>query len=186
MVGLIKPIFSGYQTDFWFLVAFFFIFLAFLLHKLAKRKDLKTGLPQGRVVYSDTSKWGKVEKPLFDPISGLAGKPDYLVQDKAGNLIPVELKSSWAPPEPYQNHVMQLAAYCLLVGRTTGKRPPYGLLKYRNRIYGLDFTAQMEADLLELVKLIRKQKQLEQVDRTHEDAKRCERCGFRHICSQRM
>ena len=179
-------ILTGYQTDFWFLVAFFFIFLAVLLLILAKRKGLKTGLPQGRVVYSDTRGWDKVEKPLFDPLSGLVGKPDYLIQDKAGILIPVELKSSWAPPEPYQNHVMQLAAYCLLVERTTGKRPPYGLLKYRNRIYGMDFTAQMEGDLLELIKLIRRQKQMEQVDRTHEDANRCERCGYRHICGQRL
>ena len=186
MVGLKTGIDTGYQTDFWFLVAFFLIIIAILLLLLAKRKGLKTGLPQGRVVYSDTSKWDKVEKPLIDPVSGLVGKPDYLIQDKTGILIPVELKSTWAPPEPYHNHVMQLAAYCLLVERTTGKRPPYGILKYRNRIFGLDFTAQMEADLLELVKLIGKQKQLEQVERTHEDAHRCERCGYRHICSQRL
>lgn len=169
-----------------FLVAFLLLLAGVFLLLAARRKRATSGLPPGRVVYSDTSQWRKVEKPLYDPASGLAGKPDYLVENKAGVVIPVEVKSTWAPPEPYENHIMQLAAYCFLVDRTTGVRPDYGILKYRNRTYEVEYNAQIEADLLELVKLMRKNKQAEEVQRTHADPNRCVRCGFRKQCSQRL
>ena len=69
------------------------------------------------MISSDTSEWGKVEKPLYDPLSGLTGKPDYLVEEN-GFYIPVEVKSSRAPGLPYDSHIYQVAAYCLLVERT--------------------------------------------------------------------
>ena len=65
---------------------------------------------------------------------GLVGKPDYLVES-AGQLIPVEVKSTRNSNAPYDAHIFQLAAYCLLVQRQLGKRPPYGILHYANRTY---------------------------------------------------
>lgn len=58
---------------------------------LASRQRKQAGIPAGRVIYSDASQWGKVERPLYDPKLRLTGKPDYLM--KQGNqLIPVEVK----------------------------------------------------------------------------------------------
>jgi CRISPR-associated exonuclease Cas4 len=90
---------------------------------LSRRQRRATGLPTGRVTYSDTGRWTKVEKPLYDPVSGLTGKPDYLVEEN-GFLIPVEVKSGRAPNLPHDSHIFQLAAYCLLVEATEGIRPP--------------------------------------------------------------
>ena len=42
----------------------------FLLWQGARQRRA-TGLPAGRVIASDTRAWGKVDKPLFDPVSGL-------------------------------------------------------------------------------------------------------------------
>ena len=51
---------------------------------------------------------------------------------------------------------MQLAAYCVLVEREFGERPPYGLLRYRNRTFEIAFTHQLESEVLELISTIRR------------------------------
>ena len=98
-----------------------FAVLAFLAWLLARHLQRASGLPRGRVVYADPGLWGKPEKPLFDAALGLTGKPDYLIRS-GKSLIPVEVKSGWAPTAPYDSHVLQLAAYCLLVESTTEYR----------------------------------------------------------------
>jgi CRISPR-associated exonuclease Cas4 len=168
-----------------YLLALLLILAALFLFWQASRQRKAAGLPPGRVIYTDTRQWGKVEKPLFDPVSSLTGRPDYLVEQQ-GFSIPVEVKSTYAPSEPYPSHVYQLAAYCLLVERTTGKRPPYGILHYRNRDFALDYTPELEADLLRTLQEIRQAERSSSVDRSHDEPARCARCGFRHVCDQRL
>ena len=88
--------------------------LALVLFFLSARTRRDAGLPGGKVMYADTGKWEKVEKPLYDPVTQVAGRPDYLVQH-GREVIPVEVKSGSAPDSPYDSHIFQLAAYCLLV-----------------------------------------------------------------------
>jgi CRISPR-associated exonuclease Cas4 len=152
---------------------------------LASRQRRASGLPAGRVVYSDVDRWGAVEKPLYDPISGLTGKPDYLVEEN-GRLIPVEVKSGRAPSLPHDSHVYQLVAYCLLVERTTGKRPPYGLLRYRDQTFSIDYTPTLQRELETLLEAIRLQDRQGEADRSHQEPTRCARCGYRGICDQRL
>jgi CRISPR-associated exonuclease Cas4 len=162
-----------------------FLLLGLFVLWLAARQHRASGLPLGRVVYTDTGGWGKVEKPLFDPLSGLTGKPDYLIKCKDG-WIPVEVKSGYAPPQPHAGHVLQLATYCLLVERSTGSRPPYGLIRYRNRTFEVDYTPQLEAELLELASRMRSQEQHKLLNRSHESLGRCMGCGYRSICDQKL
>jgi len=159
--------------------------LALLFLFVSSRQRKAAGLPSGRVVYSDTKTWGAVEKPLFDAELGLAGKPDYLVEHN-GALVPVEVKSGWAPPSPRQSHVFQLAAYCLLVERSTGKRPPYGLIAYRNRTFAVDYTRQLEAELTNLIVAIHRQDRLGEAHRSHEEPARCRACGYRSVCDEKL
>ena len=170
-------------------LAVILLFVALLLLWQASRKQKETGLPSGRVIYTDTSRLGKVEMPLYDELLKLTGKPDYLVT-KEGHPIPVEVKSSWAPSAPYDGHLYQVAAYCRLVERTYDKRPPYGILQYRNRTFALDYTPQMEANLLELLAQMRRDEQRSgqrrEIPRSHEDPARCVRCGYRSICDQSL
>ncbi len=122
--------------------ALILLLLAVLLFWQAARRQKGAGLPAGKVIYVDTTRWGnKVEKPLYDAANNLTGKPDYLVEED-GRLIPVEVKSGWAPDAPRDSHVFQLAAYCFLVERTSGKRPPYGIIHYRNRTFAVDYTSR--------------------------------------------
>lgn len=152
---------------------------------MASRQRRATGLPSGRVIYTDTDRWSRVEKPLYDAVSGLTGKPDYLVEED-GVLIPVEVKSSRAPSVPHDSHVYQLAAYCLLVERTYHTRPPYGILHYRDRTFSIDYTPALEGELEDLLDEIREQERHGEASRSHQEPARCARCGYRGICDQRL
>jgi CRISPR-associated exonuclease Cas4 len=151
----------------------------------AGRQRRASGVPPGRIISSDTDRWDKVEKPLYDPISGLTGRPDYLVEEN-DFLIPVEVKSSRAPSLPHDSHIYQLAAYCLLVERTYGKRPPYGILRYRDQTFSIDYTPVLQSELENLLEAIRLQHRRGEAGRSHQEPARCARCGYRDICDQRL
>lgn len=159
--------------------------LGLVLLWLARRQQKASGLPGGRVIYSDTRDWGAVEKPLYDPELGLTGKPDYLVE-QGNTIIPVEVKSRRVADAPYDSHIFQLAAYCRLVEVAYGKRPAYGILKYANRTFAIDYTAELETHLRGLLIQIREQERLKNVDRSHQSAARCSACGYRAACEQKL
>ena len=152
---------------------------------LAERGRKASGLPQGRVVYSDTRGWSPVETPLYDAVTGLAGRPDYLVQ-QGEQVIPVEVKSSHSPASPYESHIFQLAAYCRLVQAEYGRRPAYGLLHYQERTFAVDYTPQLEAALLELLDEMRGCPASGEASRSHELPARCSGCGYHSICDQKL
>ena len=76
------------------------------------------------------------------------------------------------------------AAYSCLAETRFGVRPPYGILHYPNRTYAIDYTRQLETSLRALLEEIRSQERSKEVDRSHDQAARCARCGFRSICDQ--
>jgi CRISPR-associated exonuclease Cas4 len=135
-------------------------------------------------VYADTSRWGAVEKPLYDPNVGLTGKPDYLVEVD-GVDVPVEVKSSRAE-SPYDSHIFQLAAYCLLTHSITGRRPPYGLIHYPERTFAVDYTPILESALLDTILEMQSHGGREVLPRSHDSPRRCARCGYRKVCDQRL
>jgi CRISPR-associated exonuclease Cas4 len=166
-------------------LAFTLILLAMALVWISSRQRRSAGLPGGRVIYTDTRAWGTVEKPLFDPLAELTGKPDYLVEQN-GKIIPVEVKSGRTPEAPYDSHIFQVAAYCYLVEKAYGKRPPYGIIHYPNRDFAIDYTRQLESSMLDVVANMRRDEHRAGVDRSHEEEHRCARCGFRGTCDQRL
>ena len=164
-------------------IALVLFIVAVIFFVQSSRQRREAGLPGGRVIYTDTRAWDEVEKPLFSNELGLTGKPDYLVEQN-GKLIPVEVKTGRVPDAPYDSHIFQLAAYCLLVEKTYGKRPPYGIIHYSNRDFAVDYTPQLESALLDHLADMRRDELRKDVPRSHEDAARCRRCGFRKVCDQ--
>jgi CRISPR-associated exonuclease Cas4 len=161
------------------------LLIAIVLLFISGRQRHLAGLPGGRVVYSDTRAWGAVEKPLFDAHLGLTGRPDYLVEQN-GKLIPVEVKTGRTPEAPYDAHILQVAVYCLLVQKTSGKRPPHGIIHYPNRDFAVDYTPGLESALLDLLADIRRDEHRLNVERSHDDEQRCRRCGYRNACDERL
>jgi len=167
-------------------LSLFLLLLALFLLWQSSRQQRDAGLPGGRVIYTDTRAWGApLEQPLFNKELGLTGKPDYLVEQKGG-IIPVEVKSGRAPESPYDSHIYQLAAYCLLVEKTYGKRPPYGIIHYPSRAFAVDYTPALESSLLDLLADIRRDETRAEVDCSHAEPARCRRCGFRSSCEQKL
>ncbi len=162
------------------------IISALLIFGLTRRQKKRLGMPQGRVVYTDMGKWQINNQVLYDPQQKLAGKPDYLVQQKNG-LIPIEVKTGRTPTQPYDSHVLQLAAYCHLVGVTSGQTPPYGFLHYPDKTFKIDFTPNLQQTLLSTLESMRNDLQSSRsVPRSHQQPNRCINCGYRDICDQRL
>lgn len=173
-------------------MAAWLLFLALALGALgawlwvrARAVRQETGLPAGRVTYVDTGAWNRCERPLFSRRHRLTGRPDYLVRHRQG-VIPVEVKSGAAPQHPYAAHILQLAAYCLLVEEQEGRSPPFGILKYSDRAFEIDYTSALRAELLHTLEAIRQDLRAREVDRSHEEPGRCWGCGYRDRCEQRL
>ena len=166
-------------------LALFLLLVGAVLLWLARRLRARSGLPAGRVVAADVGPWRRLDRPLFSRRHGLTGRPDYVVADGA-DLIPVEVKSARAPARPYASHVLQLAAYCLLVAETSGRRPPYGILRYADRTFQIPYTRELEEQLLEVLEAMRDDLAAGDAPRRHQDPRRCAACGYREVCEEAL
>ena len=161
------------------------ILFALLLVWLSGRLRGASGVPEGALVYTDSGAWQRNEKPLFSRAHQLSGKPDYLVRD-GDAMVPVEVKSSRAPDQPRYGHVLQLAAYCLLVEESLGARVERGILKYADRQFVIDYTPALRAELLGTLDAMRADLAAGGSARSHRDPRRCLRCGVREECDERL
>jgi CRISPR-associated exonuclease Cas4 len=161
--------------------------LALLLLALSWLRRTRSGLPEARVVYADDAHFQRLSAPLSDAQLGLIGKPDYILKLRDGTAIPVEVKSTRAPNQPYETHLIQLAAYCRLVEASMGARPPYGLLRYADRTFQVDYTPELETRLRTLIGQARAAEgDRSAPNRSHHQPGRCQGCGFRSVCDQKL
>lgn len=174
--------------------------VALFAYLAARRAAERTRLPAGELIYSDTgfavgrigavskNRQGiKQEKPLISRRYGLIGRPDYLVRTREG-IIPVEAKSTRCPVNgrAYDSHIMQLAAYCLLVEDVLGAEIPYGIIRYADDEVFVDYTPELREDLLALLEEMREARAAEDVHRDHADARRCTKCSLREDCVESL
>lgn len=160
--------------------------LAIGLLLLSRRWQKQSGLPDGSVIYTDDGTWFQITEVLCDTELRVAGKPDYLVEQEDGRIIPVEIKSGRAPRIPWPGHVMQLMAYCRLVEATYGVRPPHGILQYKDRAFSVDYTDTLQQDLLHTLHEMRHDQHAYDVNRDHDDPRRCNSCGYRDRCEDSL
>lgn len=170
----------------------------------AARESKRAGLPAGALLYGDTGRpvgrvaptevgrdGKKQERPLVSEALELVGRPDYLVEAEGG-IVPVEVKSTSCPAggRPYDSHLAQLAAYCLLVEDVLGAEVPYGLVKYRDREVRVEFTDELRGRALALVEELKADMHAsangEEVHRSHDDPRRCAGCSMRDVCTESL
>ncbi|MEL7627285.1 MAG: CRISPR-associated protein Cas4 [Anaerolineaceae bacterium] len=166
--------------------AILLLILGVVFWLISRRQRKSSGLPEGELLYADSSYWQTLPKPLYDPELELVGKPDYVVKDARGLVIPLELKSGAAPNRPWDSHIVQLAAYCRLVEKSFGQRPPYGIIRYQNKSFTIDYTDQLEARLKALIQEMRRVESSQIVNRSHNQPARCRSCGYSQICDQHL
>ncbi len=169
-------------------LGFVLVLIAFSMGLLWRARVLRhrSGLPPGDVIYDDTGVWFPNAETLVARDFQLVGKPDYLVKQPDGAIIPVEIKSGRTPDAPWEGHVLQLAVYCLLVDECYGVRPKFGILQYPDRAFAVDYTEELEEDLLDLLADMRDDTFEGELDRDHNDWHRCAQCSVRHRCVQRL
>lgn len=177
---------------------------AVLARAAAARESRRAGLPAGPLLYNDAgaplgrfapAKLGpegrKQERPLVSRTLGLVGRPDYLIEAEGG-VVPVEVKSARCPAggRPYDSHLAQLAAYCLLVEDVLGATVPYGVVKYRDREVRVEYTAEMREQALAIVEEMKEDMNAaaagEEVHRSHDDPRRCAGCSLRDVCTESL
>ncbi len=174
------------MSGFPLVLVLFLLFLAAALWYRGREMRQESGLPMGNVIYTDTGAWRANSDVLHAARLRLVGKPDYLVEQNDGTIIPVEIKSSPAPNAPWEGQVFQLAAYCLLVEENYGVRPPYGILQYEDRAFAIDFSGELEADLLDLLDEMRATREEYDPEPDHGEPRRCVACGVRAACDHRL
>lgn len=170
----------------WLFLAFVLLILALLFWFISLKNRAAAGLPEGKIIYSDDGSWIPLNEPLYSGDFNLVGRPDYLVNRTDGTIIPVEIKSSLAPVEPWEGHVLQLAAYCLLVKENFGIRPPFGILQYQDQAYAVEYNFELEEELLVLLEDMQEDAIEIELDRNHDDWFRCEGCHFNQNCHQSL
>ncbi|MDD2521372.1 MAG: Dna2/Cas4 domain-containing protein [Anaerolineaceae bacterium] len=166
--------------------ALLLLVLGILLWLLSRRQRKSSGLPDGALLYADSDYWQTLPKPLYDAELQLVGKPDYVIKDARGMVIPVELKSGAAPTRPWDSHIIQLAAYCRLIEKNFAQRPPYGIIRYQNKSFTIDYTDELETRLIALIAQMRQVEQDNCANRSHKQPARCRSCGYAQICDQRL
>jgi CRISPR-associated exonuclease Cas4 len=148
----------------------------------AKRARKEYGIPRGKVIYTDLN---RPAKPLFSRKFLIAGKPDYIVKDKKTNaLIPVEVKSGNAK-KPHRGHVLQLAAYCLLIEEDYSVRVPYGLLVYADgKQHRIKFDDALRSEVISKADEMRRCLKQGGVAKGRRFEGRCFSCSVRGDCGQ--
>lgn len=140
----------------------------------ARRRDRA----YGALVASDAGSPARLRSDRYR----IQGRPDELRQLSDGRVVPVELKSRSAPAGgPPRSHLVQLWAYALLIEETTGRSPPFGLLRYSDREFRVPWDGTARAELLEL---------RHRLDRPYDgratpSAGRCARCPWVSVCDAR-
>jgi CRISPR-associated exonuclease Cas4 len=113
----------------------------------------------------------------------LSGRPDEIVERPDGGRVPVELKSRTTPRGgPPLSHRAQVAAYCLLIEESTGRAPPFGVIRYSD---GRSFEVPWDARTREWLWRLRAELDREYDGRANPSAARCGACRWREICDRR-
>ena len=116
---------------------------------------------------------------------GLRGRPDYVVLE--GDVhVPVEIKTGRIPRGPLFSHILQTAAYCILLEEEYGKPPPYGILKYGTMEHEIDYTPELKNLVLDKVDEMKAARKSGVVHRNHRRKMKCVRCSRREVCPERL
>ncbi len=132
-----------------------------------------------------------VDLPSHDPKLltsknyGLRGRPDFILED-GGEKIPVEVKMGRKPRGPLFSHILQVAAYCLLMEESNQRRPPYGLLRYGDTVHEIEYTDELRNLLLSKLEEMRGAASKGKAHRNHNRPGKCASCSRRHACPERL
>jgi CRISPR-associated exonuclease Cas4 len=164
----------------WLMAASVALYLSLAASQQADEWKGEEGL-EGEVHYVGTD-----SSPLYySEKYGLSGRPDFVLEID-GELIPGELKTGRTPRGPLFSHIMQVAAYCLLLSESSGRRVPYGILRYGSQEHEIEFDEALERMLLEKLDEMREIMRSGEAHRNHNRPGKCANCSRRAYCPERL
>lgn len=117
---------------------------------------------------------------------GITGRPNYIV-DHDGYPIPVLVKQGKAPADsPHDSHIAQILAYCLLIHENSKIPPPYGIIRYKDRTFEVDYNEIVVEALLDLIEEMHTQHDHPLPHRSHEKQRHCAGCRYRNRCEESL
>ncbi len=137
----------------------------------------------GDLIYIDSA----AEKPkLFvSKKHGLSGRPDAIVMD-GEHHIPVEIKTGRVPRGPLFSHILQVVAYCFLLEEEYGKAPPYGIVRYGDTNYEIEYNEDQKKLVLQKLGEMRAAIGRGEAHRNHNRPGKCVHCSRRSVCPERL
>lgn len=168
----------------WTLLASWQLQKALLADNALEVARINAGIDENTdVAYSDDEATAGL---LSDEKTGLRGRPDQIVIVD-GEFIPVEQKTGKVPDKPHKSHKMQLLAYIHLVESTTGRTPPYGVLKYGNEnLHKIDWDEENKHLLFSATKEVQRLMVNGGAERNHNRKGKCESCSRRYACDSSL
>jgi CRISPR-associated exonuclease Cas4 len=168
----------------WTLIASWQLQKALLADNALELARLEAGLENNvDIAYSDDESTAGL---LVDKDTGLRGRPDQIVIVD-GEFIPVEQKTGKIPHRPHKSHEMQLLAYVFLVASTTGRAPPYGVLRYGpESIHTIQWNEESSSKLMSATKEIQRLMVQGGAERNHNRKGKCASCSRRYACDSSL
>jgi CRISPR-associated exonuclease Cas4 len=148
-------------------------------HLIAERHRA-LGLPEGELVYEDADGQGE---PLSSSSYPLVGKPDYVIKLADGHPVPVELKLNVHDvTAPHSNHMIQLAAYCLILEDYFEQAPTHGILRYADREFTVEYTPALKKKVIRLLTEMALCSEQQPPPLAKQRVAKCRICTFQPIC----
>ncbi|MCK4366851.1 MAG: CRISPR-associated protein Cas4 [Thermoplasmata archaeon] len=167
----------------WLIGASYFLYRSLKHLEVAKAKRETYEVRDGRIEFIDDE---HIRPKMFESEKyGLRGRPDYVVLEGEYH-IPVEIKTGRTPRGPLFSHILQTAAYCVLLEEEYGKSPPYGILKYGEIEHEIDYTPDLKQLVLGKLEDMRKARETGIVHRNHARKMKCVHCSRRSICPEKL
>lgn len=135
---------------------------------------------EGEIKYVDQGKPRMLRSERY----GLQGRPDYILEVE-GETVPVELKSGRTPKGPLFSHILQVAAYCLLL-EEEGEKVSHGIIRYEGVEHEIEFNLDLRNMVLSKLEEMRSLMVSEDVHRNHHRPGKCRSCSRREGCPERL
>ena len=148
----------------------------------AKKARKEYGIPHGKVIYTDLD---RPARALFSRKFLIAGKPDYIVKDEQDQCFDTCRGEERKRKKPDWGHVLQLAAYCLLIEEAYSIRVPYGLLVYADgKQHLIKFDDSLRSEVISKADEMRRCLKKGGVAKRRRFEGRCLSCSVRGNCTQ--
>ncbi|MCJ2669876.1 MAG: PD-(D/E)XK nuclease family protein [Candidatus Thermoplasmatota archaeon] len=167
----------------WLIGASYFLFRSLRHLEVAKTKRETYDVRDGKIEFIDDE---RIRPKMFESKEyGLRGRPDYVVLEEHFH-IPVEIKTGRTPRGPLFSHILQTAAYCVLLEEEYGDPPPYGILKYGEIEHEIDYTPDLKQLVLSKLEEMRKARRTGVAHRNHARRMKCVHCSRRSVCPEKL